>query len=297
MTLDLLLAEREIRTAMMVYCRGIDRRDEALLRSVYHDDAIDDHGLSGVASGADFCARVDPAHPRSFPREWSMTQHFLGNHLAQIDGDRATSETYFIARHRYATDTGGDEDLLIAGRYLDHWERRQGPFKIAHRRLVYDWTRTDPVTARWPGPDHDVPKAFASAPAITGGSQVSGQASPADASYELFGVADVGTRLFAAIPAGDVAVVRACYAEDAVLINHSSGERLGPDEIARKVESIAQLPEFGYHEIRRQPTTSGFVQQHVVRGVSAAGDAFEIRACCVATVTSGRIARLEEYTA
>jgi hypothetical protein len=163
--LELLLAEREIGRAMARYCRGIDRRDRALLESVYHADAIDDHGPSGVKTGAQFCALVDPDNPHGFPVEWTMTQHLIGNHLAEVDGDLATSETYFQARHRFDHE-GQAHDLVIAGRYLDRWERREGPFKIAERRVVYDWIRTDAVTAVWPGPDTDVPKRFWGAEAV-----------------------------------------------------------------------------------------------------------------------------------
>ena len=51
MTTDAELRERitrledraEIREAMMRYARGMDRRDRELLRSAYHDGAVDDH--------------------------------------------------------------------------------------------------------------------------------------------------------------------------------------------------------------------------------------------------------------
>jgi hypothetical protein len=33
----------EIRDCMMRYARGMDRRDRELLRSAYHDGAVDDH--------------------------------------------------------------------------------------------------------------------------------------------------------------------------------------------------------------------------------------------------------------
>jgi hypothetical protein len=184
--IDVLIAEREITRAMMRYCRGIDRRDEALVRSAYHDDAIDDHGPSGVASAVEFSARVNPDHPNAFPAAWTMTQHFLGNHLVEVDGDRAVSEWYFIARHRYAGETT-DEDLLVAGRYLDRWERRGGPFKISHRVVTQDWVRTDPVTTLWPGPDHSLTKAHWGGPPVAGGSAHVGSPSADDLSYGFLG--------------------------------------------------------------------------------------------------------------
>ena len=39
-----LLDRQAILDCMRRYCRGVDRRDEALILSVYHPDAIDDHG-------------------------------------------------------------------------------------------------------------------------------------------------------------------------------------------------------------------------------------------------------------
>jgi hypothetical protein len=40
------LADRQaIRDVLMAYSRGIDRLDRKLLISLYHEDAIDDHGV------------------------------------------------------------------------------------------------------------------------------------------------------------------------------------------------------------------------------------------------------------
>jgi hypothetical protein len=117
--------------------------------------------------------------------DYSATQHFIGNLLIEVDGDSASSETYFVARQRFGHD-GMDYDFVIAGRYLDRWERRGGAFRISSRTLVWDWMRTDPVSTPWPGPDHHVPKAlWGGAPLSTDGARF-GIPSREDFSYELF---------------------------------------------------------------------------------------------------------------
>src|SRR6202042_2115375 len=88
---------------------------------------------------------------------WKATQHFLGQHLINVDGDVATSEVYFQAVMRYEVE-GIDWDFVSVGRYLDRWERRDSEFKISQRCVVYDWWRTDASPTPWPGPDHSVPK-------------------------------------------------------------------------------------------------------------------------------------------
>ena len=40
-----LLDKQEIYEVLCRYCRALDRGDEKLLRSVYHPDAIDHHGI------------------------------------------------------------------------------------------------------------------------------------------------------------------------------------------------------------------------------------------------------------
>jgi len=180
-----LRAREEIRDAMARYARGIDRRDEALVRSAYHPDSVDEHGFGLAGSGWDIAALVR-RDGNGFPDEVIASTHFLGQHLIEVDGERATSEVYFLATMR---SVGGPDgvalDQISAGRYLDRWERRDGEFKIAQRTVVYDWLRTDPVTTPWPGPDHDVPKMIYGGPELDASGSVYGVAGPEDRSYAL----------------------------------------------------------------------------------------------------------------
>jgi hypothetical protein len=40
--------------------------------------------------------------------------------------------------------TSGDTDLDIFGRYLDRFERRDGEWRIAHRKVIFDSMRSRP---------------------------------------------------------------------------------------------------------------------------------------------------------
>lgn len=119
--------------------RGLDRRDAALLSSVFHPDATDDHGLF-QGSATDFVAWVIP-----LLETMKRTQHVLGQMLVELDGDRAASETYFVAYHVIPGEDG-DIFMVAAGRYLDRFDRRDGVWKISHRHAVYDWNQAGPST-------------------------------------------------------------------------------------------------------------------------------------------------------
>jgi hypothetical protein len=124
---------------VMRVARAIDRCDAVLLASLFHPDATDDHGLfTGTAT--DFIAFVMP-----LLATMKRTQHVLGQTLVELDGDRAASETYFVAHHTLAGPEG-DIFMLAAGRYLDRFERRDGAWKISHRHAVYDWNSAAPST-------------------------------------------------------------------------------------------------------------------------------------------------------
>jgi len=128
------LAEREIRAAMTRYCRGIDRLDEDLIRSAYHRDSYDDHGMY-VGDGYAFAADVVPKMRETF----ESTMHFLGNSHIELVGDVAAVETYFIAYHVLRDVRECRRMMVFAGRYADRFEHRDGEWKIASRTVILDW--------------------------------------------------------------------------------------------------------------------------------------------------------------
>ena len=129
------LRDREaIRDCLYRYCRGIDRADEASLRSSYWPDALDNHGAySGTADGfIDMALKVFAAGPRMI--------HQVSNILIEFKGpDRAFVESYFHALQRGPKAGGGKEQVLLAGRYCDLFEQRGDEWRVRKRTVIYDW--------------------------------------------------------------------------------------------------------------------------------------------------------------
>jgi len=138
-----LLDKQEIHDQLMRYCRAIDRCDMDLLKSVYHPDAIDEHGVfSGNAM--EFCEFVIPSQRR---HEHAM--HSICNVLTELDGDKAFVESYFVAYNYDKEEDGKYYDTTVGGRYVDRFEKRDGVWRIAHRVVVMDWNRYHPTMAVW----------------------------------------------------------------------------------------------------------------------------------------------------
>lgn len=113
---------------------------------------------------------------------------------------------------------------------------------------------------------------------------------------ETPGSLEVAARLFEAIPRGDLEAVRAIYAPDAVIWHNYDGVRQSPDENLRVLAWVSKnVANMRYEEVQRQPTPTGFVQQHVLRGNAPNGTPLEVPACIVCTVVDGRVTRLDEY--
>ncbi|MGE3073422.1 MAG: nuclear transport factor 2 family protein [Dehalococcoidia bacterium] len=103
-------------------------------------------------------------------------------------------------------------------------------------------------------------------------------------------------QLFSAIRRADIEAVRGIYAPDAVIWHNNDGVEEDPDRNLRVLSWVARnIKDLRYEEIRRQETSTGFVQQHVLLGIAPNGTALEIPACIVCEVKDGRITRLDEY--
>lgn len=138
------LADREaIKDCLYRYARGIDRCDEAMLRSAYWEDAVDEH-MTFKGTREELIAWTMP-----ILRAMDQSQHLIGNVLIEMDGDRARVESYFYGFHRIRGADGKPRDTIGSGRYLDVFERRGDEWRIARRMVVTDWFRDYPDSGDW----------------------------------------------------------------------------------------------------------------------------------------------------
>ncbi|CAN7317915.1 nuclear transport factor 2 family protein [Phenylobacterium sp. LjRoot225] len=136
--LQYLMDRTEILDCIARHARGCDRHDSDLLASAYHADGVDEHGWA-INSG--------PKYP-----EWANAQHSAGSqqnmhnittHACEIDGDVAHAESYAVGLF---LNPDGQTARLIAGRYADRLERRDGEWRIALRRTTVDVLMTGEAT-------------------------------------------------------------------------------------------------------------------------------------------------------
>ncbi|MFI5507767.1 nuclear transport factor 2 family protein [Mycobacterium sp. NPDC051804] len=134
-----MLDEHALRKLVHAYCRAVDRGDIDALRKLYHHDAVDAHGAFSTGAVEGFFEQLVAARP--YLR--AMAHNITTVNFA-IDGNAAEGEIYNIAVHTLAG-KGRDIDLVIGGRYLDKYEKRDGVWKLLERTIVTDWARvTDP---------------------------------------------------------------------------------------------------------------------------------------------------------
>ena len=148
-----------IRDCLYRYCRGIDRADEALIRSAYWPDGTDRHGAyQGSAAGfVDWAVKMLPRIERGI--------HQIHNVLIEMRGAEAAVEAYFTAMQRQPDASGRIVDVHMAGRYLDRFEKRGEEWRVADRLVVFDWLeermpaagseaerfgQRTPIGSRWP---------------------------------------------------------------------------------------------------------------------------------------------------
>lgn len=162
-----IIDRQDIHDLAMRYCRGCDRADINLVRTVFHADAYLEYGTFN--GGADeFVPWVINHVSTGFTHGF----HSITNEYVVLDGDVASGELYAVIHNNAITDEGL-VDSLLGGRYLDRYERRQGEWRIAHRRFVLDWVESgEPMERQQEG-------------ATDEGLLSRGKMSPEDASYAV----------------------------------------------------------------------------------------------------------------
>lgn len=125
-----MLDRHEIWQVLLRYARGLDRIDIPLVRSCYFDDAIEDHSRF-VGNPDGFIAWAN-----DITRSYTATQHALLNHVCDLKGDEAHCETYFL----FTGVAAKPPHFLSTGRYIDHFQKRNGEWRIANRVAIVEGT-------------------------------------------------------------------------------------------------------------------------------------------------------------
>ncbi|MEE3326841.1 MAG: nuclear transport factor 2 family protein [Myxococcota bacterium] len=143
------LDRTEIKDVIYRYCRGVDRHDLELVRACYHPDASDHHG-SFSGSLEEYLVWLEPLLAR-----YSWTQHLIANVVIDfgVEEDVAASEAYGVALHR-SSEPKPYLNLISGFRYLDRFERREGLWKVAERKVISEWSILPSQEAWWPLPEH-----------------------------------------------------------------------------------------------------------------------------------------------
>jgi len=127
----------------LAYSRAIDRRDYALLESLYWPEATDRHGAMFEGGAAEFVAFVRAALAR-----YEATVHYVVHAAYAVAGDRAEGEVHKVNYHR--TPGPGAVETVTGSRSLDHCQRRGGEWRFLSREVVIDWVQVRPADpAAW----------------------------------------------------------------------------------------------------------------------------------------------------
>ena len=128
--LQRLLDESDLRDLIHRYAFGLDRRDWELWRSVFADEVTMDM--------SDY--QPEPP-PRPAPADrvvqnaqvlfagFDASQHFMGSHRYEIDGDTAVITAHMRAEH-WATSGQGTDKYTMFGTYTDECVRTDAGWKL-----------------------------------------------------------------------------------------------------------------------------------------------------------------------
>jgi ketosteroid isomerase-like protein len=134
------LLDREAIVAVCVrYATALDRQDWDLLRSCFAPDVVAEFEGIGTLEGYEAVEKAC----RNALEPLAVSQHLLGNHTVELDGDTARAATYFQAQHVRPGLPDG-ELFIVAGTYSDRFARNGEGWWITHRHLTVVWTDGNP---------------------------------------------------------------------------------------------------------------------------------------------------------
>lgn len=147
--LDVNQLKRELIESFDAYAEGIDTKNWALVRSCFADPILLDYGELSASTGPidkprpadDWVAVLEMA-----VKGFDITRHTMTNHRLTIDGDKVTCRTYLLADHMIFADptithADDDENITLAGEYINDYQQIDGQWKIVRSQLDVHYTR------------------------------------------------------------------------------------------------------------------------------------------------------------
>jgi hypothetical protein len=138
-----LVARSQIEQLLTRRGRAADAKDPDAILAEHVPGSRDIHGIfDGTIE--DF---VEYLRTHNYADErYGIQRHTVSNVIIEFDSNEvARVESYHIAFHRIVLHHGSF-DVHIGGRYLDRCQEHAGRWLLASREVVYDWSRSSPVT-------------------------------------------------------------------------------------------------------------------------------------------------------
>jgi hypothetical protein len=125
-----LIDRHEILDCIVRTSRGNDRFDAERISGSYHEDGLHELGQKQIL-GSDYGAHANLAHAAIC----EVNLHNVTMHSCEINGDVAHAESYVIGLF---LDKGCETARILAGRYIDRLEKRDGRWGIVLRRATVE---------------------------------------------------------------------------------------------------------------------------------------------------------------
>jgi len=136
-----------IRELVDAYAHCADRRDADGQKALFTIDTRFGVFMDGQGTEPTYVVEGREALTPIFDdlNRHQVTTHFNGQSTINLDGDRATGESYTIAHHLFTV--AGERKIMIASlRYLDSFVKIDGTWSFQERNLILDWSETRSCT-------------------------------------------------------------------------------------------------------------------------------------------------------
>jgi len=131
--------QQQISDVLTRYVLSQDAHDWVTYAACFTPDAVFAHPGGQIDGAEGIVARA-----RRALEPLTASQHLLGSILVVVDGDTATSTSYFHAQHVRSGAPGGDL-YVIAGTYRDRLARTPDGWRISRRDQDYLWRSGNPA--------------------------------------------------------------------------------------------------------------------------------------------------------